>query len=83
MSRDKYGCRLDGIGEFGTWLVQELRDNDLTTIDLAGLLRTSRQNISEYIHKKRKPSYVMILAICYILNHDPITVYQLVEEDWG
>lgn len=79
----KRGVRMDGVGHFGEWFVRELRENNMTCEEFAGLLRTSRQSISAYISQKTKPSYITVLAICYVLNRNPIAVWKLVEEDWG
>lgn len=81
--RQKYGVRVDGVGSFGEWLVRELRENDMTCADFAGLLRTSRQSITAYILHKTKPSYITVIAICHILNRNPVAIWRLVEEDWG
>lgn len=80
---EKYGVRMIGVGNFGEWLVEEMRANELTCEDLAGLLRMSRQSISAYISRKTKPSYIVVIAICSIFGRNPDKIWRLVEKDWG
>lgn len=83
MGRQKYGVRIDGVGHFGEWLVRELREHNMTCEEFAGLLKTTRQTITKYATKKARPSYITVVAICYIFNRNPDAIWQLVEEDWA
>ena len=68
---------------FGTWLVERLRENDLTVQQFADMLKCTRASVHSHIKMKQHPSYITVTAYCYYLNASPLDVWKLVEEDWG
>ena len=66
---------------FGEWLFVNMLKNDLTCVDVAKMLRSTRQSIRNHINDIAKPSYVWVIAYCSIFNDNPEEVWKLVNEE--
>lgn len=70
-------CKLMEINDFSSWLVDQLKTNDLTQADLSRLSGLSRTAISNIINNKRlNPDQSTLNAIASALKLPPDTVYR-------
>ena len=82
-SRRDIKCRT----KFGEWLVYNIYHNDLTITQLAERLRLSRATISTHINGTHKPTFVNVVAYCYVfekINGEmlfPQAIYKMVDEE--
>lgn len=82
-SRRDIKCRT----KFGEWLAYNMYHNDLTIIQLAERLHLSRATVSAHINGTHKPTFVHILAYCYIfekMNNEtlfPQDIYKMADEE--
>ena len=68
-------------GRFGNWLFENMVKRDMTCVDVAKLLRSTRQNIRRHINGLSRPQYVWVLAYCNLFDDDPEKVWRLVLEE--
>lgn len=64
--------------DFGRWLLDNMIRHDLSCSDLAVELNTTRQTIWNHINGNITPSYVWVVAYCYIFDDSPAVVWQMV-----
>lgn len=69
---------------FDIWFTKRLNESYMTMNDIANQLGISRQSIYNYKYGKTKPSFVTVIALCWLfgMKDDPYVVYSYVEEDW-
>ena len=67
-------------GMFGEWLFVNMMKRNLTCSDVANMLHTTRQTISNHINNIHKPTYVWVIAYCSIFGGDPDMLWKTVEE---
>lgn len=64
--------------EFQAWFYKNLCDNNLTFTDVAGLLRTTKQTISNHYRKEESLSFAYIWCYCALFgNGNPDTLYEM------
>ena len=64
--------------DFGIWLLDNMIRRELSCSDLAVELNTTRQTIRNRISGDIIPSYVWVVAYCYIFDDSPAVVWQMV-----
>lgn len=81
----RYGVRTIGIGKFGEWLTDRMKEHDITCQDLAEKLDVSRQKIQLDIKHQTCPNFINVIAYCWAFGNidNPYEIYNLVKEDWG
>lgn len=57
--------------EFGRWLHTNMLKNGWTCGDVAERLHTTRQCVRNHINGATPPSYVWVVAYCYLFGDDP------------
>lgn len=82
-SRRDIKCRT----KFGEWLVHNIYHNDLTITQLAKRLHLSRATVSAHVNGTQRPTFVHILAYCYVFEkisgetEFPQAIYKMVDEE--
>lgn len=54
--------------KFGRWLLDKMLDSDFTCEDVANELGTTRQTVSNHINGVTDPSFVWVIAYCWLFN---------------
>lgn len=69
---------------FDIWFTINLNESHMTMMEIAEKLALTRQSIYAYKHGKTKPTFVTVVALCWLfgMKDDPYVVYSYVEEDW-
>lgn len=71
-------CEMKPKSTFGEWLLSNMIKNDLTCVDVANLLHTTRQSISNHVNDVHKPTYVWVIAYCSIFGDDPDIIWKMI-----
>ena len=68
-------------GKFGHWLFHKMVDYYYTQQEVADMLHTTKQSISNHVRGVCLPNYPWVIAYCSIFNEDPEEIWKLVEEE--
>lgn len=81
----RFGIRVTGVGKFGKWLEDNMKDSNLTCEKLANILNVSRQKIVNHVRCKTYTDFPNVVAYCWAfgMKDDPRKIYELVKEDWA
>ena len=83
ISKRNIKCRT----RFGAWLAYNIYHNELTIRQTANRLRLSRVSVSQHVNGTHKPTFVHVLAYCYIFEKmndetfNPDEIYKMVDEE--
>lgn len=66
--------------EFYEILIEVLIENNLSQLDLAGMLDVSQKQISLWLHDKVKPSFSNLKSICLALDISADRLFGLKDE---
>jgi DNA-binding XRE family transcriptional regulator len=64
--------------EFGKWLLDNMLRRGMSCTDVAKALHATRQGVRVHIAGTTKPSYVWVMAYCWLFNEDIEKIWKLV-----